>query len=72
MSQGGAGPVPEVLDVWSIRAVVVGLVVALLVAVLGMCVIGAGGGEIPPAISGVAGTLAGGLVGMLVPVSRGR
>lgn len=58
------------VDVITLRIVVGGLVSALLVNIISIAALVAWGHDVPPSITGLAGTLAGGLLGLLVPLTR--
>lgn len=58
------------VDVVSLRLVIGGLVASLLATIFTVGALVAWGREVPPSITGLAGTLAGGLLGLLVPLTR--
>lgn len=60
------------VDVVSLRIIVLGLVLGVLGSVAGLIGLSATGHEIPPALSGLAGTLAGSLVALLARTSPAR
>lgn len=55
-------------DIWLPRLAIGGLVSCMLASVVGIAILSVNGHEIPAALSVLAGTLAGGLTGLLAPV----
>lgn len=57
-------------DVITLRIIVGGLVTGLLLNIVSIAALIAWGHEVPPSMTGLAGTIAGGLLGLLVPLTR--